>query len=155
MSINMRAPFLLSKGLQPLLMAAPRNTASIVNVASVHSFATGDSCAVYAASKGYTHTSISSSNEYVNSGGLTAMTRALAIELGSRYGIRVNAVCPGAVDTPLHRDHLRLGSEQNSPDIDNLVQEFSKKSVCLCTVVCVTSDFHNVRLLDELVNHVK
>jgi len=33
-------------------------------------------------------------------GGILAMTRAMAAELG-RSGIRVNAICPGAVDTPL------------------------------------------------------
>ena len=33
-------------------------------------------------------------------GGILAMTRAMAAELG-RSGIRVNALCPGAVDTPL------------------------------------------------------
>jgi NAD(P)-dependent dehydrogenase (short-subunit alcohol dehydrogenase family) len=33
-------------------------------------------------------------------GGVLAMTRALAAELAP-YGVRVNAVCPGAVDTPL------------------------------------------------------
>jgi NAD(P)-dependent dehydrogenase (short-subunit alcohol dehydrogenase family) len=33
-------------------------------------------------------------------GGLTMLTRALALEL-SPEGIRVNAVCPGTVDTPL------------------------------------------------------
>ena len=33
-------------------------------------------------------------------GGLTMLTRGLALELATE-GIRVNAVCPGTVDTPL------------------------------------------------------
>jgi NAD(P)-dependent dehydrogenase (short-subunit alcohol dehydrogenase family) len=35
-------------------------------------------------------------------GGLVQLTRALAIDLAPE-GIRVNAVCPGAVDTPMLR----------------------------------------------------
>ena len=34
--------------------------------------------------------------------GLLGMTRALARQLG-RHGIRVNAICPGAIDTPMSR----------------------------------------------------
>ena len=52
MAINLRAPFLLCRGLQRLLIAAPSKTASIVNIASVASFACGDLIAVYAAAKG-------------------------------------------------------------------------------------------------------
>lgn len=33
-------------------------------------------------------------------GGITALTRALALELAPD-GIRVNAICPGTVDTPM------------------------------------------------------
>jgi NAD(P)-dependent dehydrogenase (short-subunit alcohol dehydrogenase family) len=35
-------------------------------------------------------------------GGLNAATRALALELAP-HGIRVNAVAPGIIDSPLHR----------------------------------------------------
>ena len=59
---------------------------SVVNVSSVHAVATSRSIAVYAASKG----------------ALVALTRAAALEL-AEDGIRVNAVLPGAVDTPMLR----------------------------------------------------
>lgn len=35
----------------------------------------------------------------MSNAGVLGMTRALSVELGP-HGIRVNAVCPGAVDTP-------------------------------------------------------
>ena len=65
---------------------------AIVNVASVHAAATSIGLAAYAASKG----------------ALVSLTRAMAIELASD-GIRVNAVLPGAVDTPMLRAGLRRG----------------------------------------------
>lgn len=91
LAVNLRAPFFLVKGACDLLAATH---GSVVNIASVHAIATSSGMAAYAASKG----------------GLVAMTRSLAIELAPR-GIRVNAVLPGAVDTPmldagLSRDHL-------------------------------------------------
>jgi meso-butanediol dehydrogenase / (S,S)-butanediol dehydrogenase / diacetyl reductase len=38
-------------------------------------------------------------------GALVAMTRSLAVDLAPR-GIRVNAIAPGAIDTPMFRGHL-------------------------------------------------
>ena len=40
----------------------------------------------------------------ITKGGLEAATRSLAMEY-VKQGIRVNAVAPGVVDTPMHRDH--------------------------------------------------
>jgi len=84
---------------------------AIVNVSSVHAVATSRGIAAYAASKG----------------ALLALTRAVALELGED-GIRVNAVLPGAVDTPmlhagLSRGHVAGGS------IDELVRGLGGKHV--------------------------
>lgn len=93
---NLRAVFLSVKLAHPLFKAGGGGT--IVNVSSVHAVATSANIAAYAASKG----------------GMLALTRAMAIEF-SPDRIRVNAILPGAVDTPmlhagLSRGHLVDGS---------------------------------------------
>ena len=40
----------------------------------------------------------------ITKGGLEAVTRSLAMEY-VKHGIRVNAVAPGVVDTPMHKNH--------------------------------------------------
>jgi NAD(P)-dependent dehydrogenase (short-subunit alcohol dehydrogenase family) len=47
---------------------------------------------------------VNASIPMITKGGLNAITRSLAIEY-AKDGIRVNAVSPGVVDTPLHRDN--------------------------------------------------
>lgn len=47
-----------------------------------------------------------SSVPMITKGGLEAVTRSLAMEYASQ-GIRVNAVAPGIVDTPMHKDAPR------------------------------------------------
>jgi NAD(P)-dependent dehydrogenase (short-subunit alcohol dehydrogenase family) len=87
---NLRAVFLAAKLAHPLLKAA--GGGAIVNVSSVHAVATSANIASYAASKG----------------GLLALTRAMAIEFAADH-IRVNAILPGAVDTPMLHAGLSRG----------------------------------------------
>ena len=87
---NLRAVFLAVKLAHPLLVAA--GGGAIVNVSSVHAVATSANIACYAASKG----------------GLLALTRAIAIEFAPDH-VRVNAILPGAVDTPMLRAGLSRG----------------------------------------------
>ena len=47
---------------------------------------------------------VNASVAMITKGGLNAMTRSLAIEY-AKEGIRVNAVAPGVVDTPLHKNN--------------------------------------------------
>jgi NAD(P)-dependent dehydrogenase (short-subunit alcohol dehydrogenase family) len=87
MAVNLKGVYLVSQAAIPHIRA--RGGGSIVNVASVHAVATQARIAAYAASKG----------------GVLALTRAMAMDLaGDR--IRVNALLPGAVDTPLFRAAL-------------------------------------------------
>jgi glucose 1-dehydrogenase len=83
--VNLRGAFACLKACRDQLIAG--GGGAVVNVASVHATATSKSISAYAASKG----------------GLLAFTRAAALELAP-HGVRVNAVVPGAIDTPALRD---------------------------------------------------
>lgn len=92
MGINLDAPFYLSRAALPHLL---KSTGSIVNIASDWGLKGGDRAAAYCASKG----------------AIIQLTRAMAID-HARDGLRVNAVCPGDVDTPM------LSNEADDKDID-------------------------------------
>jgi NAD(P)-dependent dehydrogenase (short-subunit alcohol dehydrogenase family) len=83
-AVNIRGAFVCLQAVHSQLAAA---RGSVVNVGSVHSAATSHSISAYAATKG----------------GLSSFTRAAAIEMAP-LGVRVNAVLPGAVETPALRD---------------------------------------------------
>ena len=71
-------------------MLKPGRGGAIVNIASTNSFRPQPNQPAYTASK---H-------------GVLGLTRATAIDYG-RHGIRVNAICPGAIDTPMLRDAMQ------------------------------------------------
>ena len=48
-------------------------------------------------------------------GALVAMTRAVAVDLAPR-GIRVNAVCPATVDTPMYREWLAAADDPGAAE---------------------------------------
>ncbi len=87
MASNLRSVFLGAKLAYPLLKN--HGGGAIVNVSSVHAVATSPEVASYAASKG----------------GMLALTRSMAIEFAGD-NIRVNAILPGAVNTPMLYEHL-------------------------------------------------
>lgn len=89
MAVNLRAVFVSVQQAYPLLQAAE---GAVVNVSSVHAVATSADIASYAASKG----------------ALVALTRAMAIEFAGDK-VRVNAILPGAVDTPMLEAGLSRG----------------------------------------------
>lgn len=65
-------------------MVEQRRGGRIINISSIHEDITMPSNAAYCASKG----------------AIRMLTRTIAVEL-AQYGITVNDVCPGAVDTPI------------------------------------------------------
>ena len=81
--VNLRAEALLVRALLPAFRDAKPGSA-IVGISSVEAIHGNAALPAYCASKA----------------GLLGLTRSLAHRLGLE-GIRVNAVCPGAVDTPM------------------------------------------------------
>ncbi len=106
MASNLRPVFLHARLAHPLLKAA--GNAAIVNVSSVHAVSTSKNISAYAASKG----------------GMLALTRAMAIEFAPD-GIRVNAILPGAVDTPMLRASMDRGlsGEGMNERLENLARK--------------------------------
>jgi glucose 1-dehydrogenase len=109
MASNLRSVFLSAKLAFPLFNTAGKG--AIVNVSSVHAVATSANIAAYAASKG----------------GLLALTRAMAIEFAPN-NIRVNAILPGAVDTPMLRAGLVREHVQGA-DIQTRLDNLARKTV--------------------------
>ncbi len=109
MAANLRSVFLGVKLAYPLLKA--QGGGAIVNVSSVHAIQTSANIAAYAASKG----------------GLLALTRAMAIEFAAD-NIRVNAILPGAVDTPMLRAGLERGHVGHG-DIYQRLENLARKTV--------------------------
>lgn len=99
LDIDLKGPFFLMQAALPFLREAKGN---IVNVSSVAGRIPQPYSAAYSAAKG----------------GLTQLTQALALEL-SPEGIRVNAVCPGTVATPL----VDAVAASYPPDLDARVQD--------------------------------
>lgn len=90
-AINLRAPLLLT---QALISMFPPSGGAIVNISSIHAQHAFPNAIPYACSKA----------------GLVALTRNLALELAPRQ-VRVNAICPGYIDTPMWDEWLRSSAD--------------------------------------------
>ena len=97
LSVNLRSVFLCCKhGIPHLLDNDPPARGSVINTASfVAVMGAATSQISYTASKG----------------GVLALSRELGVEFGRR-GVRVNALCPGPVDTPLLKELYAKDPEQ-------------------------------------------
>lgn len=82
LTVNLTGTFLMCRAAIPHLL---RTRGNIVNMSSTAALGSHPWMAAYAASKG----------------GILSMTRALSVEY-VKQGLRVNAICPGGIKTPLH-----------------------------------------------------
>ncbi|MDA9009068.1 SDR family oxidoreductase [Alphaproteobacteria bacterium] len=103
-AVNVTGTFLTSKYALPLLRKSAG--ASIINFGSYDGFIADPGLAVYCATKGAVH----------------ALTKAMACDHGPE-GIRVNAICPGYVDTPMLQSFFTGdGSGGDGKSLDELQQ---------------------------------
>ncbi len=84
MNLNLKSAFLLSQAVAASMME--RRTGAIINVSSI---------------AGRNGGALGSIHYSTAKGGLITMTKGFAKELAP-YGVRVNAVSPGVIDTPYH-----------------------------------------------------
>jgi dihydroanticapsin dehydrogenase len=99
MDVNVKSVFLCSKYVLPHMMSC--SSGVIINMASVASFLAWKDDAVYSASKA----------------AVKLLTQAMAIEYAP-YSIRVNAVAPGIIDTPM--TDRAIGTVPNSAELKKI-----------------------------------
>ena len=105
--INLKGTFLCSQAAAKYMI--PRKQGRILSIASGRGVAGQARASHYAASKA----------------GIIAFTKSLAVELAP-YDITVNAICPGATDTPMSRagfDSRRIQKERGNPSVTGWVDE--------------------------------
>jgi NAD(P)-dependent dehydrogenase (short-subunit alcohol dehydrogenase family) len=101
MNVNVRSVYLVTRAFLPLLLAANTHheaVGTIVNIASVSGLVGIKQRFAYCTSKG----------------AVIAMTRQLAVEYPK--SLRVNAVCPGTVQTPFVEGYLEKFHKQNKEE---------------------------------------
>jgi len=84
MAVTLKGCFLCARAVLPAMVA--KRKGSIINVSSVGGLVGFAGFAAYVSAKG----------------GVIQLTRSIAIDYG-RYGVRCNALCPGAIDTPTNQ----------------------------------------------------
>lgn len=115
-NIDIKATFRMCKLVIPQMME--RGSGSIVNIASIAGLVAGKGGAAYTSSK---HAVI-------------GLTKHIASEY-SKYGIKINAVCPGTIVTPLIKDVVASIPKDNVP-----MRRFGKPEEVAQLAVFLSSD---------------
>jgi NAD(P)-dependent dehydrogenase (short-subunit alcohol dehydrogenase family) len=104
-AVNVKGAFLAAKFALPHLRRSPAG--SVVIVASVQGTATQNRVAAYTASKG----------------ALLALARAMAVD-EAEFGVRVNTVSPGSVDTPMLRASAASFADGSNQSVDRVLAQW-------------------------------
>jgi NAD(P)-dependent dehydrogenase (short-subunit alcohol dehydrogenase family) len=102
LNVNVRAVYLVTRAFLPLLLVASesgRPVGTIVNIASVAGLVGIKQRFAYCTTKG----------------AVVAMTRQLAVEYAKT--LRVNAICPGTVETPFVEGYLEKFHKENKEEV--------------------------------------
>jgi NAD(P)-dependent dehydrogenase (short-subunit alcohol dehydrogenase family) len=109
-AVDLKGPFLTMQAALPYLRTSRGN---IVNVSSVAGNKPQGYTTAYSAAKG----------------GLTMLTRSLALELAPER-VRVNAICPGTVDTPIVTQVAQMFPDDLDPRVaDRLMMMLPGKAI--------------------------
>ncbi len=106
-AVNVKGVFLAARAALPRLRRSPRG--AVVVVSSVQAYVAQSRVVAYSASKG----------------ALNALVRAMAID-EAQYGVRVNTVCPGSVDTPMLRSSARMFSDGTEAGTQRTVDDWGR-----------------------------
>jgi NAD(P)-dependent dehydrogenase (short-subunit alcohol dehydrogenase family) len=106
MDVNLNAPFLLMREVLPHMMK--KRAGSIINIASIGGIRCMAGSPAYGTAKA----------------GLIHLSKAVALDYGP-YGIRCNAVCPGATRTEMFEETLGKIAEAKGTDVESLLRQFS------------------------------
>ena len=106
-AVNVKGVYFAAQAALPHLRAS--GAGSVVVISSVQGHVNQPNVAAYAASKG----------------ALDALVRSMAID-EAPHGVRVNAVCPGSVDTPMLRASARKFSDGSDSGADALVRQWGR-----------------------------
>ena len=122
--VNLKGTFIVDKHSAIHMLA--RGSGSIINIASIEGLEGTEGGSAYNASKG----------------GVVMLTKSVAIDYGRR-GIRVNCICPGAVDTPM----LRSIADSEGMDLyreklreEHLLGRFARPSEIAAAAAFLASD---------------
>ncbi|MAE96269.1 MAG: short-chain dehydrogenase [Deltaproteobacteria bacterium] len=123
LTVNLTGTFLMCREAIPHLLKHPGH-AAIVNTSSTAALGSHCWTVAYSASKG----------------GVLSMTKCLGVEYG-RQGLRVNAVCPGAVGTPMIGEFkLPDGADQGLLKKSMFYDQFRGPEVVADTIAFLASD---------------
>ena len=104
-NVNVKGVFLACKAALPEIRKSPAGSVAII--ASAQATATQENVVAYASSKG----------------ALLSLARAIALDEGE-FGVRVNSISPGTIDTPMLRNTASLLSDGSTAGMQALVDDW-------------------------------